>query len=140
MTKNYFAANERRGAALVLVSVLLALVFIAIAFSVDIARLQLAQMELQSVADLSARAGAEAMARGVADPTNNGQLDDAVRKEVEMIAELNGIAGFSIDLDRKNEVTFGSVVAGAGGVGRVRCRQRRRLPFARAAAVWEWMQ
>ena len=57
--------RQRKGAALIMLCLLLGLIFIAIAFSVDVARVQLTQLELQGAADAAARAGAEAMSRGI---------------------------------------------------------------------------
>lgn len=107
-------ATTRRGATLVLVVLLLSVFMIAIAFSVDLARVQLLQLELQSVADISARAGAEAMSRGVGDPTDAAVTDAALRAEIQMVAELNRAGGSEVVVPA-NEITFGfSSTNGAG--------------------------
>ena len=54
--------RNRKGATIVLMLMLMVVFFIFIAFVIDIGRIQLAQLKLQTAADLSARAGAEALA------------------------------------------------------------------------------
>lgn len=100
-------ACERRGAALVLIVFLLVVFLIAVAFSVDLARVQLAQLELQSTADIAARAGAEAIARGVGDPVDNSITDADVRAEIEMVSELNRTGGAPVMLAPADDIVFG---------------------------------
>ena len=113
MNSNLRQQKPRKGAALILVAFLLGLVFIAVAFSVDVARIQLAEMELQSAADAAARAGAEAMARGVGD--SPGTSDAAVREEINMIVGMNPVQGTNIQLNLADDIEFGETVAGPGG-------------------------
>lgn len=103
-------STDRRGATLVLVLFLLTLFMIGVAFSVDLARVQLAQVELQSVADLSARAGAEAVSRGVGNSGDVAAADAAIRDEIAMIAELNRVGGSEIDLVKLDDVAFGNAL------------------------------
>ena len=112
-TKPGRRSSQRHGAALVLVVLLLGAVFIAVAFSVDVARIQLAQMELQSAADAAARAGAEAMARGVGG--EGAQSDAAIRDEIDMVAALNTVHGENIQLDTGVDVEFGQTTVLGGG-------------------------
>ena len=110
-----YTTRRRKGAALVLVCILLGLVCIAVAFSVDVARIQLTQLELQSAADAAARAGAEAMARGVGHPSSSSIMDANVRAEIEMVAALNYAGGDAVDLSLSNDIEFGRTSSGSGG-------------------------
>ena len=100
-------SRNRRGGALVMVCLLLALFFVAAAFSIDIARVQLTQIELQAAADAGARAGAEAIARGVGDPDNLLAAEAAIRAEIEMVTNLNTTLGQQLSLDSVGGVEFG---------------------------------
>lgn len=106
--------NRRRGGALVLIVLLLTVFMVCVAFSVDLARVQLAQLELQSTADLSARAGAEAIARGVGSPTDNNVTDTAIRDEIAMVAELNRAGGAQVNLTNSSDISFGYGTVGSG--------------------------
>ena len=99
--------RRRKGAALIMLCLLLGLIFIAIAFSVDVARVQLTQLELQAAADAAARAGAEAMSRGVGDGASNSAADAAIRAEVAMVAGLNRAGGAAVSLNNSTEIEFG---------------------------------
>ncbi len=117
---------NRRGAAAVLILLLTTILFMAVVFSIDIARIQLAQVELQSSADLAARAGAEAMSRSVGSATNHSLTDTLLRAEIDMVAQLNTVAGQPLVLNTATEIQFGKgekneitntvdFVAGPGG-------------------------
>lgn len=98
---------DRRGATAILILVLTSILFIAVVFSIDIARIQLAQLELQSAADLAARAGAEAMSRGVGEPDDLAASDTLIRDEIDMVAQLNSVASHPLVLDRTADIMFG---------------------------------
>lgn len=55
--------QRRRGAMLVLLSVMLLLFFVAVAFSVDIAYMHLVRGELRTATDAAAKATAQTLAR-----------------------------------------------------------------------------
>ena len=99
-------ASKRRGSTLVVVCILLGIIMVAIAFSVDFARIQLTQLELQSAADLSCRAGAESLSRGVGDPDDLALTDAAVRDEILMVGRLNTVNGNQVNL-LSSDITFG---------------------------------
>ncbi len=98
----------RSGATIVLMLFLLVLVFIFVAFAVDMGRIQLAQLKLQGASDFAARAGAEAMARGVGDPNNTANHEAAIRDEVEMVMTKSNAFGQSIGFDKNTQMTFGN--------------------------------
>jgi hypothetical protein len=99
--------QTRTGATIVLMLFLLVLVFIFVAFAVDMGRIQLAQLKLQGASDFAARAGAEAMARGVGDPSNTANHEAAIRDEVEMVMTKSNAFGQSIGFDKNTQMTFG---------------------------------
>ena len=99
---------SRSGATIVLMLFLLVLVFIFVAFAVDMGRIQLAQLKLQGASDFAARAGAEAMARGVSDPNNTANHEAAIRDEVEMIMTKSNAFGQSIGFNKNTQLTFGN--------------------------------
>ena len=98
--------SDRNGSTLVVVCILLGIIMVAIAFSVDFARIQLTQLELQSAADLSCRAGAESLSRGVGDPNDLALTDAAIRDEILMVGRLNTVNGNPINL-AATEIQFG---------------------------------
>lgn len=108
-------SHPRQGAAAILILLLTSLMFVAIVFSVDIARIQLAQLELQSGVDLATRAGAEALARGVGEGMSNSTIDSLIRQEVEMIAQLNKAGNQPISLNTTANIQFGSAFKNGNG-------------------------
>ena len=102
--------QQRSGAAAILILLLTTLLFIAIVFSIDIARIQLAQLELQSGSDLAARAGGEALSRGVGDPNDDSVTDSMIRAEIDMIAKLNKAGANPISLNLTNSIKFGKAI------------------------------
>ncbi len=112
--KTRFVLHGRRGAAAILILILTALLFVAVCFSIDVARIQLAQLELQSAADLASRAGSEALCRQVGDPTNMSVTDAAVRQEINMVASLNRIGHTPVSLDMNSDIQFGTATKTTG--------------------------
>lgn len=102
--------KSRKGATIILMLLLLTLVFVFVAFAVDIGRVQLAQLKLQTAADLAARAGSEAMSRGIADSEDMQDFEDAIRDECDMIMEMNQLFGKPITLDANAQISFGVAV------------------------------
>jgi Ca-activated chloride channel family protein len=107
--------RPRQGAAAILILILTTILFIAVVLSIDIARIQLAQLELQSGSDLAARAGAEALSRGVGDPNNHLVTDSMIRAEIDMVAQLNKAGGDPIELDLNNSISFGTATENLDG-------------------------
>jgi len=71
--------NNREGAMLLFVAVLMVFIFVAVTIGVDVARMHLTRAELQAATDASARAGVEALGR-----TQNEQAGiDSRRQTVE---------------------------------------------------------
>ena len=99
---------QRRGATVVMMLLMLAIVFAFVAFSIDIGRMQIAQLKLQEASDFAARAGAEAMSRGVGDPGDPVSFEAAVRDEVEMIMNNSHAFGHSLDFDKNSQLSFGN--------------------------------
>jgi hypothetical protein len=82
---------QRRGAMIVLIAVMLTAFLITLAFSVDIAYMQVTRTELRTATDAAARAGAEALSR---------QLTFAeARRAVKDAAALNKVAGKGLEID-----------------------------------------
>lgn len=114
----------RRGATMVLMLFLLVVVFAFVAFAIDVGRIQLAQLKLQTASDLAARAGAEALARGVGDTSNLASYEQAIRNETDMMMQKNTLFGSTVDFDSTAQVSFGvatadnSTPSGSNGNGR----------------------
>ena len=99
---------SRRGATIILMLALLTIVFIFVAFAIDIGRIQLAQLKLQTAADFASRAGAEAMSRGLADNQNDLEaLETAIRNEADMLMRENSLFGAPVAFDSNAQITFG---------------------------------
>lgn len=97
----------RKGGTIVLMLILMTVVFIFVAFAVDVSRIQLAQLKLQTASDLSARAGAEALSRGVGDISNLKDFEASVRNECDMVMSLNQLFGKPVTFDANAQITFG---------------------------------
>ena len=97
---------RRRGAMLVLIAVMLTGFLVTVAFSVDVAFMQLTRTELRSAADAAAKAAAEALARE--------QSVDAAIAAGQRAAQQNQVAGEGLVL-RDDDFTFGVSRQGADG-------------------------
>ncbi len=111
-----FKSQTRHGAAAILVLMLTTLMFVAIVFSIDIARIQLAQLELQSGVDLASRAGTEALSRGVGEGLDNTSIDSLIRQEINMVVQLNRAGGAPISFNPATAIQFGSAQKQGNGV------------------------
>lgn len=92
--------ENRRGAMLVLVAVVIVILLVGAVFSVDVAYMHMVRAELRSATDAAARAGAEALTR-TQDP-------DAARAAAIAVAEQNSVAGDGLTLSA-SDVEIGSV-------------------------------
>ena len=81
--------------------------FIALAFSIDLGRVQLAQLELQCATDTACRAGAEALSRGVGSIEDLDEYQANVEAEIAMIAALNRAGGRPLMIDAETQIEFG---------------------------------
>lgn len=98
--------EKRRGAVVVLCALLLTVVMIGIAFSVDIAYMQLARTELQAANDAAAKAAAVALAQGKnSNQTKQAAIDAAAR---------NTVAGRSLKINTNN-ISLGGLKTNTGG-------------------------
>ena len=98
--------QHRQGAVLPLAAVMLVAFLAAAALAVDLAYIQLAETELRACLDGTARAGAQAISRG---------LNDAqVRAEVKAIAAENAISGEGLTLMDEDIVLGHATVRGNG--------------------------
>ncbi len=98
--------ERRRGAVVVLCALLLTVVMIGIAFSVDIAYMQLARTELQAANDAAAKAAAVALAQGKnSNQTKQAAIDAAAR---------NTVAGRSLKINTNN-ISLGGLKTNTGG-------------------------
>ncbi len=92
--------KDRRGAVVVLCALLMTIVMIGIAFSVDIAYMQLARTELQAANDAAAKAATVALAQGKnANQTKQAAITAAAR---------NKVAGRPLVIDTNN-ITLGGL-------------------------------
>ncbi|MFT5528108.1 MAG: Ca-activated chloride channel family protein [Pirellulaceae bacterium] len=90
--------SQRKGSVIALVVTMMIAFIAASAISIDFAYMQLVQTQLRSATDAAARAGGEALSRGLS--------EEEVRQEVKDIAELNSVAGAPL-LIRDQEIIFG---------------------------------
>ena len=89
--------SYRSGATIILMLTMLIIFFVFVAFAIDIGRIQLAQLKLQTAADFASRAGAETMSRGLADDQNDlAVLETAVRNEADLLMRENSLFGAPI--------------------------------------------
>ena len=107
MTPMNHLNRDRQGATIFLMLILLVIVFTFIAFAMDLGRVQLAQLKLQVASDFAARAGAEAMSRGVGDPNNAASHENAIRDEINMVMQNNTIFGSAVAFDQATQINFG---------------------------------
>lgn len=89
-----------------MVAVCMVVLFVAVTFAVDIARMHLTRSELRTATDAAARAGVESLARA----ENQEFATDAALA----IARENLVAGVGLNLD-PNNVFFGSASQGTDG-------------------------
>ena len=99
-------SHERRGAAHILITVMLLAFLVTGAMAIDFAYMQLIRTELRTATDAAAKAGAEALAR-----TQDSEA--AITAAVEY-ASLNTVGGRPFAIDR-NDVVLGRVTAQPGG-------------------------
>lgn len=99
--------NRRRGGILPLAVVMLIAFLAAAALAVDMAYIQLAETELRACLDGTARAGAQAISRGLSDAQ--------VRQEVKALAAQNTIAGEGLILADEDIVLGYAAVQQDGG-------------------------
>ena len=91
--------RARRGAMIVMVALMMVILLFMIAFSIDVAFMQLTRTELRAATDAAARAAAATLAR---------QQDAApARTEAQRIAQLNLVAGEPLLL-ADSDVVFGN--------------------------------
>ena len=98
--------KNRAGAMLPLVAVVLVILFVAAALSVDIATMHLSRSELRTATDAAARAAVEALGRE--------QSRDAAIAAAKLIASENTVLSKGLTLEDKN-ISFGSSVQNADG-------------------------
>ena len=92
--------NQRTGAMLPLIAVVMIIMIIGAVFSVDISYMHMVRAELRTATDAAAKAGAEALAR-TQDP-------DAAIDAVLRVASQNRVAGRGLELNR-DDIVLGSV-------------------------------
>ena len=90
--------RNRRGAILPLVAVVIVILFVAAAFSIDIAHIHMTRAELRTATDAAARAGAEALGRL--------QSEEAAIDAAIQAAAMNRVAGKPLTLNR-NDIELG---------------------------------
>ncbi len=82
--------NNRSGAMLVLIAIMMSLFLVSLVFTVDVAYMQLVRTELRVSADASAKAGMEALTRtestsaGIAAAKNLVQLNEAAGQQIQI--------------------------------------------------------
>ena len=99
-------ATDRDGAMLPMVAVTIVILFIAVAFAVDIARMHLTRSELRTSTDAAARAAVESLGRF----QDTGLATDAALE----IARRNIVAGVGLSID-PDDILFGTAVQGDDG-------------------------
>ena len=103
--KNHYQAfhrnNDRAGAMLPLIAVLIAFLFVSAVIAVDLSRIHVVRSELRTATDAAARAGVEALGRG---GTDADAIDAALN-----IARANLVAGVPLELDPSK------IILGAAG-------------------------
>lgn len=90
--------NDRRGAIVVLAAVMMIIFLVAVAFSVDVAYMQLVRTQLRVSTDAAARAAGEGLSRA--------QDTDYARQAAKDIAEANLVAGAPLLL-ADSDIVFG---------------------------------
>ncbi|WP_162273925.1 vWA domain-containing protein [Mariniblastus fucicola] len=98
--------SSRTGAMLPMVAVVIVILFIAVSFAVDIARMHLTRSELRTATDAAARAAVESLGRV---QNTQGATDAALA-----VAKRNIVAGSGLNLDA-NKIVFGNSTQGSDG-------------------------
>ena len=98
--------NNRAGAMLPLIAVLLAFLFVSAVIAVDISRIHVVRSELRTATDAAARAGVEALGRG-------GSEADAINAALS-IARANLVSGEPLELD-PSKIILGAAQQHADG-------------------------
>lgn len=96
------ARRERRGGIVVLLALLLPVLFVMAAFTINIAYVQLCRTELKVATDAAARAGGRAL-------SHYQDVDDA-KTAAQVTAALNNVGGSPLQVsfeDSDNEIEFG---------------------------------
>ena len=96
--RNNHRVQNRRGAILILVVVMLPVVIAMAAFAIDIAWMQLVRTELRTATDAASRASAKALSLE--------QSQDAARTAAKEAAQRNTVAGQPLEL-KDEEIEFG---------------------------------
>ena len=105
--------KQRRGSILTLTAVLLPVLFILSAFSINIAYMQMTRTQLMVATDAAARSGGRSL--------SELQDVDLAKANALATAALNTVAGAPLRLelgDSENEIEFGSSAATNNGFGR----------------------
>ena len=104
--RTHFNSDDRRGAMLPMVGVVMVILFVACTFAVDIARIHLTRSELRTATDAAARAAVESLSR---------VQDTQTATDVALaVAQRNQVAGNGLDL-RPQDIVFGSSTQNADG-------------------------
>ena len=98
--------RTRRGAIVVLAALMMIVFLASVAFSVDVAYMQLTKIKLRSATDAAARAAGEGLSRA--------QDIDYARQAAKDIAAANLVAGEPLLLD-DSDIVFGKSAQQAGG-------------------------
>lgn len=98
--------QNRDGAMLPFVAIVIIVLFIAAAFAIDYASIHVVRSELRTATDAAAKAGVEALGR---EQSTDAAIDAALR-----IAEANIVAGEGLQLD-PNNIVFGASGQSADG-------------------------
>lgn len=108
MNTSSFRKNQqnRDGAMLPFVALVVIVLFIAAAFAIDIASIHVVRSELRTATDAAAKAGVEALGRE--------QSTDAAINAALRVAEANIVAGEGLQLD-PNNIVFGASGQNADG-------------------------
>ena len=125
--------SKRNGATIVLILICMVVLFIFVAFAIDIGRIQLAQLKLQTASDLSARASAEAMARGVGDTSNLASFEAAIRDEADMLMQKNSLFGKPITFDSNAQISFGISIPDDTHPGNGKGKGKKKFKFNKGA-------
>jgi Ca-activated chloride channel homolog len=109
ITDNRFSTSikNRCGAMIVLIAVMFTILLITLAFSVDVAYMQLSRTELRAATDAAARAGTEALSRL--------QSESAARAAAINIAAENKVAGIPLVITNA-DITLGQTAINPSGV------------------------
>lgn len=99
--------QNRKGIVTVLFAIMLPVIIVILGFSLDYAHMQRTRNELRVIADLSAKAAADTLAR-------TGGDVDAARDAAKDVALANDVAGVPLTLE-DDQITFGRAMKNAGG-------------------------